>query len=145
MQVHKSFGTTSLCCWRPGVQIFTGDGEKIGHVEDPWRCCLMDERIYDAAGLRIYGAAGLQIYGATLKPCQPAVFCPCLGNVEFEVTGPGGEPTSAHISKLFGGCAEVVAKVHKLRVVFPAGATPAQKMALLGATLLIDFEYFERK
>ena len=137
MQVHKSFGTTSLCCWRPGVQIFTGDGEKIGHVEDPWRCCLMDQRIYDAAGLQIYGAAG--------SICQPAVFCPCLGNVEFEVTGPGGEPTSAHISKLFGGCAEVMAKVNKFRVVFPAGATPTQKMVLLGTTLLIDFEYFERK
>jgi hypothetical protein len=38
-----------------------------------------------------------------------------------------------------------MAKVNKFRVVFPAGATPTQKMVLLGTTLLIDFEYFERK
>ena len=38
-----------------------------------------------------------------------------------------------------------MAKVNKFRITFPAGSTPIQKMALMGCTMLIDFEYFEKK
>lgn len=86
-----------------------------------------------------------QIYGAAGSVCQPAICCPCVGDVEFEITGPQGQPTDARITKVFDGCAELCAKVNKFRVTFPFGASPAQKMALIGTTLLIDFEYFEKK
>ena len=138
MQIHKSFGAAACCFYRPELQIFDGRGNKIGYAEDPWNCrCVMDQRIFDPSGVQIYGAQG--------SVCQPAICCPCLGNVEFDITGPNGEPTNAHISKIFNGCAEIMAKVNNFRVTFPPGATPQQKMALIGTTLLIDFEYFEKK
>ena len=77
---------------------------------------------------------------------------------------------SAHKSpQVFDGCAEIMAKVNRFRVTFPQNATgestalspspthfliqiskslcgaAVQKMALLGCTMLIDFEYFEQK
>jgi hypothetical protein len=47
--------------------------------------------------------------------------------------------------QVFNGCAEMMAKVNNFRVTFPQNASAAQKMALLGCTMLIDFEYFEQK
>ena len=138
-----------------------GLGQKIGHIEDPWKCCVMDQRIFGPDGQQIYGAAG--------SVCQTGVFCPCLAPVEFALTDTNGQPTDGGIAKIFGvsraiiagiwvaffqecqqsscgqGCAEIVAKVNKFRVTFPAGADPKQKMALIGCTMLIDFEYFEKK
>jgi hypothetical protein len=35
--------------------------------------------------------------------------------------------------------------VNRFRVTFPQGSTAVQKMALLGCTMLIDFEYFEKQ
>merc|ERR1711959_402678 len=104
MQVHKSFGAAACCVARPAAQIFDGQANKIGSVDDPWKCCVMDQRIYDVNGDKIFGTAG--------SVCQPGMCCPCLGNVEFNVTGPNGEPTNAHISKVFNGCSEMMAKVN---------------------------------
>ena len=94
---------------------------------------------------RIFGPDGQQIYGAAGSVCQTGVFCPCLAPVEFALTDTNGQPTDGGIAKIFGGCAEIIAKVNKFRVTFPAGADPKQKMALIGCTMLIDFEYFEKK
>jgi len=137
MQIHKSFGLAMLPCCRPSVMIFDGQGNKVGSVDDPWHCCVMDQRVYDVNGNQIYGAAG--------SVCQVGICCPCLGAVEFDITDPVGNPTQAHISKVFNGCAEMMAKVNNFRVTFPQNASAAQKMALLGCTMLIDFEYFEQK
>jgi hypothetical protein len=47
--------------------------------------------------------------------------------------------------QVFNGCAEMAAKVNKFHVTFPVGATAQEKMVLLGTTMLIDFEYFEKQ
>ena len=168
MQIHKSFGLAGLCCCRPSVQIFDGQANKIGHVDDPFHWCVMDQRIYGVDGRQIYGAAG--------SVCQMGIFCPCLGTVEFDIAGTNGQLTDGRISKIFGGCGEIMAGANNFRVRFPTGASPVEKMALIGAlsfsslpfplsvfgsacgvladracgcgsgcTMLIDFEYFEKK
>ena len=109
MQVHKSFGLAAgLCCCRPEVMIFDGNGEKVGNVENPWKCCTMDQRIFGPDGQRIYGAAG--------TVCQQGIFCPCLGSVEFALTDAHGQPNDGSIQKVFNGCAEVMAKANSFRV-----------------------------
>ena len=118
---------------------------------------------------RIYGVDGRQIYGAAGSVCQMGIFCPCLGTVEFDIAGTNGQLTDGRISKIFGGCGEIMAGANNFRVRFPTGASPVEKMALIGAlsfpevcgfalrwpnracgcgsgcTMLIDFEYFEKK
>ena len=168
MQIHKSFGLAGLCCCRPSVQIFDGQANKIGHVDDPFHWCVMDQRIYGVDGRQIYGAAG--------SVCQMGIFCPCLGTVEFDIAGTNGQLTDGRISKIFGGCGEIMAGANNFRVRFPTGASPGEKMALIGAlsfsslpfplsvfgsacgvladracgcgsgcTMPIDFAYFEKK
>ena len=116
---------------------FTNDGTKIGHIDNPWRCCKMDQKIYDVDGQQIFGAEG--------SICQAGVFFPCCGAVEFYLTDAGGQPSDGKISKVFGGCSEIMAGMNKFRIQYPNGATPSQKMILLANTMLIDFEYFEKK
>ena len=138
MQFYKSFGFAELCCYRPEVLIFDGAGTKIGHIDDPFKCCVMDQRVYDPNGTQIYGVAG--------SVCQIGICCPCMGDVHFDITDAGGQPVQgAKISKVFAGCAELMAKVNNFTITFPAGATTSQKLALIGTTMLIDFEYFEKK
>lgn len=108
MQIHKSFGLAQLCCCRPEVMIFDGLGKKIGNVEDPWHCCTMDQRIFGPDGEQVYGAAG--------SVCQQGIFCPCLGAVDFQLTDVNGQPNDGSIQKIFGGCAEMMAKVNKFRI-----------------------------
>ena len=61
------------------------------------------------------------------------IFCPCLGTVEFDITGTNGQLTDGRISKIFGGCGEIMAGANNFRVRFPTGANPVEKMALIGA------------
>jgi len=82
---------------------------------------------------RIYGVDGRQIYGAAGSVCQMGIFCPCLGTVEFDITGTNGQLTDGRISKIFGGCGEIMAGANNFRVRFPTGANPVEKMALIGA------------
>ena len=56
---------------------------------------------------RIYGVDGRQIYGAAGSVCQMGIFCPCLGTVEFDITGTNGQLTDGRISKIFGGCGKL--------------------------------------
>jgi hypothetical protein len=137
LQFHKSFGLAFCCFCRPEAIVFDGAGQKIGAIDDPFKWCVMDQRIYDPSGAQIYGVAG--------SICQLAICCPCLGSVQFGINDAAGRPTGFSIQKLFGGCAELMAKVNNFSVAFPPGASAQQKMALIGTTLLIDFEYFEQK
>ena len=75
--------------------------------------------------------------GAAGSVCQTAIFCPCMGDVHFELTDTNGQPNDGYIKKVFGGCAELAAKVNNFEVAFPAGASAQQKMALLGTAILI--------
>ena len=69
----------------------------------------------------------------------------CAGSVEFDLTDSNGEPAGGRVAKIFGGCSEMMTGMNKFRIAFPAGATPEQKKALLGCTMFIDYNYFERE
>ena len=51
-------GLPLLCCWRPIVMVFDGEGNKVGNVDDPFACCSLNQRIYGIDGEQIYGIAG---------------------------------------------------------------------------------------
>eukprot|EP01044_Picomonas_judraskeda_P000575 COSAG03_NODE_26_length_19032_cov_87.110812_11_plen_277_part_00 len=136
LQFHKSFGMPQCCCWRPKMQVFDGQATKISDIDDPFACCQMDQKIYSPDGTQMYGASG--------SLCQIGICFPCCGAVEFDLTDANNEPSEGRVAKVFGGCAELMAGVNKFRIRFPNGATPEQKKALLGMTMFIDYNYFER-
>ena len=41
---QRSFLTLMAVCVPDGL------GQKIGHIEDPWKCCVMDQRIFGPDG-----------------------------------------------------------------------------------------------
>lgn len=138
MTIHKSFGLDpNFCCMRTNLMAFDHQGNKLGHIEDPWRCCAMDQKIYDTDGNQIFGAEG--------SICQIGIFLPCCGAVEFDLTDANGQPSDGKIAKIFGGCGEIMAGTNKFRINFPTGATAAHKMILLANTMMIDFQYFEKQ
>lgn len=92
MQIHKCFGVTGCCFYRPEVILYDGLGNFVGKVEDPFKCCTMDQVIMDSDGTQIYGAAG--------TICQPGICCPCCGDVDFEITDAAGQPTTGKIAKV---------------------------------------------
>lgn len=93
----------------------------------------------------IYGADGQGKYEVSGSVCQAGLFCPCLGDVAFDLTSTSGDPTTGEIRKTFNGCAEMMAKVNTFECEFPNGATIEDKIALIGSTMLIDMQFFEKK
>ena len=129
-----------ICCCRPALEISNSNGELLGRVEDPFTveacmACSIDQRIYDQEGTHIYTT-----YGSI---CQPGFCCPCLCDVQFQVSSEsGGE--NGHITKLFDGCGEIMGMTNKFKLVFPSDAPEAHKSLLLGAAMLLDLQYFEK-
>lgn len=134
-QIHRSFGLPNCCCIRPKLVVTDGQGVEIGRIDDPFKCCDMDQIVYDKDGNKVYGVAG--------SICQIGMCCPCCGEVKFDVTNPADQEVGS-INKIFGGCAEVMTGCNQFQCVFPTDANPQQKMVLLGATMGLDMSYFEK-
>ena len=113
-QYHKSFTAGGpICCCRPDFQVrrprsrprwpdfalaghrsrraptqmFDGDGTKLGHINDPWRCCTMNNIIYgaDGQGVRMHTrtlarshtrTSVLSHAGTPVRPCACAGYRP---------------------------------------------------------------------
>ena len=85
LQIHKSFGIPSLCCMRPEVMVFDADGGKIGSIEDPYACCVMNQKIFDIDGNQIYGVSGSVCQKGVMPPppARPCLSLRSAGQVVF--------------------------------------------------------------
>jgi hypothetical protein len=64
--------------------------------------------------------------------------------VSVSITPPGGGQRLGTIAKEFSGFAkELLTDADNFHCVFPADATPQQKLCLLSCVFLIDFMFFE--
>ena len=136
---HKDFHCQGcLCdCLRPKMQVKDGGtGAITGRVHDPFRCCIADNRVYDARGAQLYTVSGSLI--------QKGCCCPCLADFTFDIRDTQGNIVGM-MGKAFRGCEELLTQTNKFWVDFPANATPQEKALLIGSLFLLDFEYFEIK
>ena len=135
IQMHKPFHLQGLqpCC-RPELHVNDGHGRPIGKIEDPCACCVMDQKIKDAAGQFRYGIAG--------TICQIGLCCPCCGDVNFHVTNGQGERVG-EIKKMFDGCEELCLGTNKFKVIFPHNVTVEDRSLIFASAMLIDLQYFE--
>jgi hypothetical protein len=136
LKLHKPFHLQGCCCCRPTMFISDGADQKLGRVEDPciWNC-MLEQRIYDHTDELKYTVEG--------GCCQPGLFCPCIWDVEFQISDVTGGPPGK-ITKIFNGLSELCLQLNRFRVVYPESATEADKSLLLGSAMLIDLEYFEQ-
>ena len=135
-KIHKTFGCSSCCCLRPSFVVTDGLDNRIGEIEDPCRCCVLDQQVKNVNGDTEFTASG--------ACCQLGFCCPCIWDPRFAILDMNQTEVGA-ITKRFGGCGECMSGANNFDLLFPAGADETQKMLLLAVTMGLDLAYFERQ
>mmetsp|Transcript_142861 Transcript_142861/g.252230 ORF Transcript_142861/g.252230 Transcript_142861/m.252230 type:complete len:236 (-) Transcript_142861:51-758(-) len=136
LSMHKPFHCQGCCFMRPMFLVYDGpEGSAgIGKIEDPCRCCQMDQQIYDNKDTLLYTT-----YGSI---CQLGMCCPCCASVDFQVKKDGTDV--GLISKRPMTCGECLKKTNRFVIDFPKEAGPQEKKLVFAAAMLADLEYFEQ-
>mmetsp|Transcript_28481 Transcript_28481/g.71551 ORF Transcript_28481/g.71551 Transcript_28481/m.71551 type:complete len:234 (+) Transcript_28481:68-769(+) len=136
MKMKKPFHIQGcICCCRPAFDI-TDDAEttKIGRIEDPWRCCVMDQKIYNGSGAHVLTTTG--------SIWQCGVCCPLCCNISFDVQRAG--KTVASIEKMALSFSECCLKTNRFKIHFNEVTDAEEKKLVLGSAMLLDLQYFEQ-
>lgn len=110
----------------------------IGSVREPFTCCDKDAEINDEAGHIKYRMVG--------DCCQMGLCCGSsaekLVEIEFKIMR-NGEQVGI-MKKMTATMGEYFSKADSYKIAFPVDATPEDKILLICAGLLIDYQFFER-
>ena len=118
-----------------------GDNQPFGRIKQPFTCCDPEFEIYDNTGSSRY------IIHADCCQCGLLCannFCGKLSEVRFEIynTGARDKPVGL-IYKKSANMSELVTSADSYQINFPPQATPQDKLLLIVAGLMIDYQYFE--
>ena len=138
INVDKPCKCACCCFCRPYMDVRLADnGQQLGIISEPCTCCDVDMEVLDTAGNLRYDING--------DCCQLGLCCgpslKKLANVNFEIKENGY--TVGAIRKLTSSLGEFFTKADSYEVVFPEKATPSEKLLLILATLMIDYQNFE--
>jgi hypothetical protein len=138
INVDKPCKCACCCFCRPYMDVRLADnGQQLGIISEPCTCCDVDMEVLDTAGNLRYDING--------DCCQLGLCCgpslKKLANVNFEIKENGY--TVGAIRKLTSSLGEFFTKADSYEVVFPEKATPSDKLLLILATLMIDYQNFE--
>lgn len=132
MEMKKPFTCQGCCFLRPSFEV-SSSGQKIGNIEDPCRCCLMDQQVFGKNNRLLFQTAG--------SICQPGICCPICASVNFDVTKNGQRV--GKVEKMPMDCEECFAHTNRFTVHFDKITDPEEKKMLLASAMLLDLEYFE--
>lgn len=167
--LEESSCCARMCCgvFRPFIMTIRApdgsephNGTVVAKFERPYRlgagacCCVQELNAFDATGpvgrsfipacaccpqIRTTDARGVPHYHAELE-CNM-----CSADYLFPITDmKTGQKTNGIIVKRWGGMAqEFCTDADEFECVFPTGADKVDKINLLGATFLADYNYFE--
>ncbi len=143
VHVRKPFKCTCCCLDRPEMLInFGADGQPLGRIKQRFTLCDPVFTIYDNSGLKRFTIHG--------DCCQCGLlcknnFCGKLSEVVFDIHD--GENIGAtcvgRIIKKSATGAELVTSADSYQINFPPQANPQEKMLLIVAGLMIDYQFFE--
>jgi len=139
IRLERPFKCTGRCCicWCPcqlqEMDVVAG-GQIIGKIRQIWDWKAPIYNICDASGNPV-----LQIRG-------PVCAVSCCKDINFDVTTSDGASVIGKVSKKFGGIVkEAFTDADTFGVEFPRDLDVRVKATLLGATFLIDMNFFEDK
>ncbi|XP_041369321.1 phospholipid scramblase 1-like [Gigantopelta aegis] len=137
MTLHRPLRCSSRCFWwccnLQIMEIHSPPGTPVASVREIWSCYLP---LYEVLG--VDGSVMYSLHGGC---CH----CRCCCNVVFHVLGSKvGDSEVATITKHWGGCKELIGAVNNYTVEYTEQLDVVNKMIILGATFLIDFNYFEK-
>jgi len=141
LRMFKPYHVQGCCCvCRPEMHVDVpaagGDMVKVGHIEDPWRCCQVNQLVYDAKDDLRYEVTG--------PICQCGACCPCCADFNFDINNERGD-TVGSITKKKLTCKELCTKTNRFEVEFPRQCTMDDKRLLVGTSMLLDLQYFEER
>ena len=143
VNVRKPFKCTCCCLERPEMLVsYGGNNQPLGRIKQPFTCCDPMFTTYDNTGvIRNTIHADCCQCGLICKNN----FCGKLSEVVFNVFGGSNVVTSpvGSIIKKVATAAELVTSADSYQVNFPPQATPTDKMLLIVAGLMIDYQFFE--
>ena len=144
VHAYKPFKCTCFCLERPEMTVSFNQGNQlIGKVKQPFTCCDPLFTIYDNSGVvRFYISADC---------CQCGILCSknCCGKISealFNIYKDIGmtQPVGSIIKKV-ASFSEIVTNADSYQINFPADAAPNEKLLLIVAGLMIDYQFFEEK
>ena len=142
VNIRKPFKCTCCCLERPEMLVSYGNNQPLGRIKQPFTCCDPVFTTYDNTGvIRNTIHADCCQCGLLCKNN----FCGKLSEVVFNVYAGSNMLTSpvGSIVKKVATAAELVTSADSYQVNFPPQATPTDKMLLIVAGLMIDYQFFE--
>eukprot|EP00927_Polykrikos_kofoidii_P079671 TRINITY_DN76469_c0_g1_i1.p1 TRINITY_DN76469_c0_g1~~TRINITY_DN76469_c0_g1_i1.p1 ORF type:complete len:326 (+),score=61.59 TRINITY_DN76469_c0_g1_i1:69-1046(+) len=136
LRMFKPFHLQGCCFCRPSLEVELPNGTEIGTIKDPFKCCTMDQQVFDANQNLRFSVAG--------SLCQCGICCPCCSDVNFDIDDEDGN-TVGEISKKALTCGEICMKTNRFMIDFPKQCSIDDKHLLLGSAMLLDLQYFETK
>jgi hypothetical protein len=128
-----------LCCCRPNIRVMLADDNKyIGRVSEPFTCCDRDAEVYDKNDNLRYRITG--------DCCQVGFCCGASAEkmVEIEFKIQQNNQFVGMMKKMNASLGEYFSKADSYKISFPKNATPEEKLLLIIAGLLIDYQNFEK-
>jgi len=121
-------------CFLQVLEVYSPPGNLVGTVEQEWSVCEPKYSVKDAQG-----NVALTIEGPI------CTFTVCGSDVEFKVLSPDGSTEVGKISKQWSGfLKETFTDADIFGINFPMDLDVRMKAVLLGACMLIDFNFFEK-
>lgn len=121
-------------CYLQVLEVYSPPGNLVGTVEQEWSVCAPKYSVKDAQG-----NVALTIEGPV------CTFTVCGSDVEFQVLSPDGSTEVGKISKQWSGfLKEAFTDADIFGINFPVDLDVRMKAVLLGACMLIDFNFFEK-
>jgi len=138
MRLDRPWRCTPSLCWCCHLQemsIESPPGQLQGTIKQQWTCWIPKYKVYNAQEQVVFTITG------------ECCYCKCGCDVIFRVFEGDADSDSGQeigqIEKHWGGCSEIFGGVNNFSIKFPQTMDIQKKMLLLGATYLIDFNYFE--
>ena len=142
VSINKPFKCTCFCLDRPEMLIKYGaNNQPLGRIKQPFTCWDPEFSLYDSTGNKKF------IIHADCCQCGLLCannFCGKLAEAVFNVynasntTAPCGT-----ITKKCATASELVTSADSYQINFPREANPEDKMILIAAGLMIDYQFFE--
>lgn len=139
IQVDKPCTCPCCCFCRPFMDVrFIDTNQFLGRIREPCTCCDIDTEIYDGAGNFRYLITG--------DCCQIGLCCGAdvqkLATIRFDILQ--NNMIVGSMRKLGSNFGEFFSKADSYQITFPQNATPQEKMLLIVAGLMIDYQNFEK-
>lgn len=144
---NRPFQCTCCCLARPELTGTYKDefGAQIGKITEPCTLCDPHLDITDSKGnlkYKIHGdccQCGFCCRSDVCGKCSDVIFPIFAANVtDYNINNKIGA-----VRKVCSGVAELISDADNFEITFPSDATPEDKLMLIGATLMIDYRYYE--